>query len=110
MPLTTHGAPRDYHTKLSQSEREGQIPHAITYMWNLKYDKMNLFTKQKQTHRHREQTCGCQGGWACGWDGVGVWGCQMKVIIYGTDKQHSLLYSTENCIQYPMIKHNGKEY
>ena len=28
--------------------------------------KMNLFTKQKQTHRHREQTletCGCQGGW-----------------------------------------------
>ena len=23
---------------------------------------MNLFMKQKQTHRHREQTCGCQGG------------------------------------------------
>ena len=23
---------------------------------------MNLPTKQKQTHRHREQTCGCQGG------------------------------------------------
>ena len=23
---------------------------------------MNLFTKQKQTHRHREQTGGCQGG------------------------------------------------
>ena len=23
---------------------------------------MNLFTKQKQTRRHREQTCGCQGG------------------------------------------------
>ena len=22
---------------------------------------MNLFTKQKQTHGHREQTCGCQG-------------------------------------------------
>ena len=29
---------------------------------------MNLFTKQ--THRHREQTCGCQGGgvWE-GWSG-----------------------------------------
>ena len=31
---------------------------------------MNLSTKQKQTHRHIEQTCGCQGrggegeGWA----------------------------------------------
>ena len=23
---------------------------------------MNLSTKQRQTHRHREQTCGCQGG------------------------------------------------
>ena len=23
---------------------------------------MNLSTKQKQTHRHREQTCGCQRG------------------------------------------------
>ena len=28
--------------------------------------QMKLSTKQKQTHRHREQTCGCQGevrGW-----------------------------------------------
>ena len=24
--------------------------------------QMNLSTKQKQTHRHREQTSGCQGG------------------------------------------------
>ena len=24
--------------------------------------QMNLSTKQKQTHRHREQTCVCQGG------------------------------------------------
>ena len=24
--------------------------------------QMNLSTKQKQTHRHREQTYGCQGG------------------------------------------------
>ena len=23
---------------------------------------VNLSMKQKQTHRHREQTCGCQGG------------------------------------------------
>ena len=25
--------------------------------------QMNLPTKQKQIHGHREQTCGCQGGW-----------------------------------------------
>ena len=24
--------------------------------------QMNSSTKQKQTHRHREQICGCQGG------------------------------------------------
>ena len=24
--------------------------------------QMNLSMKQKQTHRHRGQTCGCQGG------------------------------------------------
>ena len=37
-----------------------QILYNITYMWNLKYDTKNLSTKQKQTHRHREQTCDCQ--------------------------------------------------
>ena len=30
-------------------------------MWNLKYEQMNVSMKQKQTHRHREQTCGYQG-------------------------------------------------
>ena len=32
---------------------------------------MNLSAKQKQTHRHREQTCGCQrrGGMGEGWIG-----------------------------------------
>ena len=29
-------------------------------MWILKYEKMNLFTEQKQTHRHRKQTYGYQ--------------------------------------------------
>ena len=48
---------------------------------------MNLSTKQEQTHRHRGQTCGCQG------DGVGggmeweVWGKQMSAFIYRMDKQ-----------------------
>ena len=34
---------------------------------------MNLSMKQKQTHRHREQTCGC-GGLGGREDGLGVWG------------------------------------
>ena len=35
----------------------------MTYVHYLKkYIEINLFMKQKQTHRHREQTCGGQGG------------------------------------------------
>ena len=34
----------------------------------------NLPMIQKQTHRHREQTGGCQGGGVWGRDGSRVWG------------------------------------
>ena len=37
-------------------------------MWTLKYDKMNLSMKQKQTHRHREQTMWLPRGE--GWAGI----------------------------------------
>ena len=40
-----HG-PRDYHTKRSKSERESQIPYAITYMLNLKYDTVQFSSVQ----------------------------------------------------------------
>ena len=55
---------------------------------------MNLFTKQKQTHRHRKQTYGYQKGKV---------GYYIKCI-----NNKDLLYSTGNYIQYPMINHNGK--
>ena len=58
--------PRDYHTMSSKSERERQIAYDITYTWNLKYDQMDTSAKQKQTHRHREQTWGCQWGGGAG--------------------------------------------
>ena len=60
---------------------------------------MNLSMKQKETRRHREQTCGCQGGGGWGRDGLGVWDQQMQTIIYRMDKQqgpsvqHRELYS-----------------
>ena len=40
------------------SQTESDILYDIVYMWNLKKKmiQMNLFTKQKQTHRLREQT------------------------------------------------------
>ena len=32
-----------------------------TYLWNLKDDKMKLFTEQEHTHRHRKETYCYQG-------------------------------------------------
>ena len=56
--------------------------------------QMNLSTKQ--THRHREQTCGCQGGR----DGLRVWNQQMQVLHREWINDNVLLYSTEHYIQY----------
>ena len=56
-------------------------------MWNLKYDNMNISTKQKQTHR--EQACGCQGevgGEGLEWE-FGISRCK---LLHGMDKQQSL--------------------
>ena len=33
--------------------------------------QMNLSMEQKQTHRYREQTCGCQGGRGLGEGWIG---------------------------------------
>ena len=35
---------------------------------------MNLSTKEKQTHRNREQSCGCQGGVLVGEGWIGSLG------------------------------------
>ena len=58
--------------------------------------QMNLFTKQKETHRLREQTWGCQGEG----EGKGIvreFGMDRYTLLYFkwvTNKD--LLYSTEN--------------
>ena len=52
---------RNSHAKLSQLEREGQIPYDIIYIWNLIYGTNETFHR-KETHGSGEQTCGCQGG------------------------------------------------
>ena len=59
---------------------------------------MNISMKQKQTHRHREQTCGCQGGEEWERERLGVWDQQLQTIIYRMDKQgptvqHREIYS-----------------
>ena len=52
---------RDDCTEYSKADRERQISY-ITYIESLKNVQMNLFTKQKQTHRHRNQMYACQSG------------------------------------------------
>ena len=50
--------PRGYYAKWKKSDGERQTLYIFTYMWNL--EKQTNITKQKQTHRYREQTGGCQ--------------------------------------------------
>ena len=78
-------------------------------MWNLKYDTNDISMKQKQTYRHREQTCGCwKGVWVR--DGLGIWGQQIQTIYIGWVNNKVQPYSTGNYVRYAVINHNGKEY
>ena len=43
------------------SEKEGQIPYDITYIWNLIHSTNKSFHR-KETHKLGEQICGYQGG------------------------------------------------
>ena len=60
---------------------------------------MNLSTKQKQTHRHKEGLVVAKGEGRWGRDGVGVWDLQIQTSINRMDKQqgptveHRELYS-----------------
>ena len=71
---------------------------------------MKLSTKQKQTHRHREETCGCQeGGWWTGMDWeVEVSRCKLLHLERVNNKV--LLCRIGNYIQSPGLDHDGKEY
>ena len=70
---------------------------------------MNLFTKQKQIHRHRKQTYSYQRGKIWGRDKLGVWDWQVQTTIHKINNK-DLLYSIGNNIQYLIINYNGKEY
>ena len=49
-------------SKVSQEEND---KYHITYIWNLKCD-INEHIYETERDSHREQTCGCQGGWGGG--------------------------------------------
>ena len=70
---------------------------------------MNLFTKQKQTHRHRKQTYGYQRGKVGG--GINQeFGVKIYTLLYTKQiTNKNLLYSTGNSTQYLVITYNRKE-
>ena len=53
--------PRDCYSEHRKSEKEKY--HMTSLIWEIKKEiiKINLLAKQKETHRLRERTYGCQG-------------------------------------------------
>ena len=59
---------------------------------------MNVFTKQKQTHRHRKQTYSYQRGKVGGYK-LGVWDKHIHTTVYKIDNK-----------QRPTVQHNYTQY
>ena len=95
---------KEYINKRVKEER-GDINLNYKSQWV----QMNLFTKQKQTHRHREQTYSYQRERA-GWQINQEFGNNRYTPLYIKQiNNKDLLYSTGNYIQYLVITYNGKE-
>ena len=62
--------------------------------------QMNFSMKQKQTHRHREQICGCQWGGVSGGRDWEFWISICKLAHIEWINNKVLLYKTENYIQH----------
>ena len=54
---------------------------------NKNMSQMNLSTKQKLTHRHKNQVYGCRGWVRRERSGLGDWGWQMQTITFRMDEQ-----------------------
>ena len=84
-------ATRDYHSEWNKSERADIIWYHL-YLESKTYT-VKLSMKQKQTHRQREQTGGCQGGWVSGrmeWEA----GVRCKLLYRDKINNKVLLHSS----------------
>ena len=93
---------------LSQKEKDRYYLTALTCRI---YNRTQMSLSTKQTHRHREQTDGSQGG--AGGEGVDreVRISRGKLLLYIESMDYKvLLYSTGDYMQYPVRNHNGKGY
>ena len=79
--------PRDYHTVWSERKTNIIGYHLYVKSKKKKMIQMNLFRKQKQTHRLRERTYSYQGKGVGGRDRLGVWDWHAHTAIYKNDNQ-----------------------
>lgn len=92
-------------SEVSQTEKHKY--HMVSLTCGVSHmTQMNLSVKWKQTHRHRELTCGHQEGGEVGEFEVS----RSKLAHIEWIHTKVPLDSTENYIQYFEINHNGKEY
>ena len=73
LKLRVSGGAAEGRCAHARERKEGQIPYDVTYVRNrTQMVQMTLSTKQKQTHRHREQTYSCRGrGGGINWE-IGI--------------------------------------
>ena len=92
-------------------QKEKDKYHMISRVWNLNYDSNKLIYETETDSRHREQTCGFQGGGLVVCEGMdwefGISRCKLLFREWINIKVP--LYSTGNYIQYLVINHNGME-
>ena len=91
------------------SQRKTNIIYYHLYVESRKMVQMNLFAKQKQSHRCRKQTYGYQGG-----KGGGGMNCEIGIDIYTLVymKQvtnENLLCNTGNSTQCSVVTQMGRE-
>ena len=89
---------RDDHSK---SDKEGQIPYDITYMWNPKYDtNEHIYATTTGLQRLPRGLGEARTG------SLGLIVC--RLLYTGWINTKALLYSTGNYIQYLVTNHNEK--
>ena len=89
---------RDDHSK---SDKEGQIPYDITYMWNPKYDtNEHIYATKTGLQRLPRGLGEARTG------SLGLIVC--RLLYTGWINTKALLYSTGNYIQYLVTNHNEK--
>ena len=72
--------------------------------------QINLSMKQKQTHRHGEQTSGCQGGGGVGDGRIGSLGLEVQTMTHRMAKQQDSIIKHREFYSISWDKPYAKEY